>query len=142
MAEGQTESSGLLSRVFVYGTLMPGQRNEPVARRGGQYETERAALAGFALYDLHPERYPVIVPGAPDQVVHGWLYAYADWPRAARALDPLEGTEMNPPLYHRVVVRVTTAAGRELDAWVYVYARRARLDRSGASLLPDGVYRG
>ena len=88
--------------MFVYGTLMPGERWEAVARRGGAYHAQIAQLSGVVLADLRPEGYPALFADAQASVpVHGWLYTYdaASWPRALPFLDDLEGLHLSPPLY-------------------------------------------
>lgn len=127
--------------VFVYGTLMPGGRNEHVARRGGRFVAEPAVLPGHALHDLRPENYPCVVPGDPHDEVHGALLTFEDWDRARPHLDRLEGLHLAPPLYRRKRATVRTAAG-ERAAWVYVYARPERLGLPGAARVPDGRWDG
>ncbi|WP_237724783.1 gamma-glutamylcyclotransferase family protein [Deinococcus alpinitundrae] len=122
-----------LTSVFVYGTLMPGERWESVARQGGEYQAQMAQLGGVVLADLRPEGYPALFeePQA-SSVVHGWLYTYtaASWPRALPFLDDLEGLHLSPPLYQRVRVSVQTADGLA-PAWVYLYARPGRRQAPG-----------
>ena len=119
--------------VFVYGTLMPGERWEAVARQGGAYHAQIAQLSGVVLADLRPEGYPALFADAQASVaVHGWLYTYdaASWPRALPFLDDLEGLHLSPPLYERVRVTVQTSGG-PAQAWVYLYARAAPPARAG-----------
>jgi len=122
-----------LTSVFVYGTLMPGERWESVARQGGEYQAQPAQLGGVVLADLRPEGYPALFaePQA-STAVHGWLYTYdaASWPRALPFLDDLEGLHLSPPLYQRAVVSVQTATG-PAPAWVYLYARPGRRHAPG-----------
>ena len=129
-----------LPSVFVYGTLMPGQRNELVARAGGAFTAQRACLAGFVLFDLQPEGYPVITPG--DGRVWGWVYTYAehDWPRALAHLDALEGVNDVPPLYRRERVQAQLITGREVESWVYVFAFLERLEAGGVTRVHSGCW--
>lgn len=131
--------------VFVYGTLLPGERNASVAALGGHFTARPATLAGFRLFDLRPEGYPGIVPGEPGDLVYGvaLTYAPADWERALALLDELEGVSETPPLYTRQQVRLTLqdGAGEELEAWVYVYARADRLEQAGVIPVPGGDWR-
>lgn len=131
------------ARVFVYGTLMPGERNAPVAARGGVFEAAPARLAGFRLLHLSPEAYPGIVPGHPGEVVVGSLLTYvlADWPRALPFLDELEGVHDTPPLYRREAVTVRLKSGERQVAWTYVYADAARLTRPGVAVVAGGDWR-
>lgn len=132
-----------LTRLFVYGTLLPGERNAHVAARGGRCRAAAARLAGFRLLHLSPEGYPGIVPGQPGEVVSGHLltYAPADWPRALPLLDALEGVHDAPPLYRREVVTVILAGGARQAAWTYVYADTARLTRPGVAVVAGGDWR-
>lgn len=134
--------------VFVYGTLMPGERNAHIAARGvaGQrvtFAAVPATLPGFRLFHLSPEGYPGLVRGRPEDRVRGWAltYAPADWERARPWLDALEGVEESPPLYTRDPVTLTLGAGAECAAWAYVYARPERLAGPGVLELPGGDWR-
>ena len=129
-----------LTSVFVYGTLMPGERWENVARRGGEYRAQQASLRGVRLADLRPEGYPALFEAPQsDLPVHGWLYTYAPqaWPQALPFLDELEGLHLSPPLYRRVQVTAETAAGPR-RAWVYLYNRAARQQAPGFQWVASG----
>ncbi|ANC72415.1 gamma-glutamylcyclotransferase family protein [Deinococcus radiodurans] len=130
--------------VFVYGTLLPGERNAHIAAQGGEFTVRPATLRGFRLFDLRPESYPGIVPGAADDLIHGALLTYgpADWEQALALLDELEGVDEMPPVYTREQVRLTLEGGETLTAWVYVYALADRLRQTGAVLVPEGDWRG
>ncbi|MGM9320851.1 gamma-glutamylcyclotransferase family protein [Deinococcus aquaticus] len=135
-----------LTAVFVYGTLMPGERNAHVARQGGPFTAQEAALSGYDLLHLHPEGYPALRPSAAppgtQAPVRGYLLTYTPqaWEAALPFLDHLEGLHEQPPLYRREQVTVTTVpGGQPRPAWVYVYARADRL--SGAQWLPGGDWR-
>ncbi|TSA87147.1 gamma-glutamylcyclotransferase [Deinococcus detaillensis] len=122
-----------LTSVFVYGTLMPGERWEEVARRGGSYHAEPAQLSGVVLADLRPEGYPALFADEGASVpVSGWLYTYdaQSWVSVLPFLDDLEGLHLTPPLYHRVQVTAQTQQGPH-QTWVYLYARPARRDAAG-----------
>ncbi|MFC6661172.1 gamma-glutamylcyclotransferase family protein [Deinococcus multiflagellatus] len=99
--------------VFVYGTLMPGERNAHVAALGGPFRAQRAVLRGFALYHLSPEAYPALVPGPPDAEVSGQLLSYTPeaWRAALPFLDDLEGLHDTPPLYTRQPVTLHLEGG-------------------------------
>ncbi|WP_264775336.1 gamma-glutamylcyclotransferase family protein [Deinococcus aetherius] len=133
-----------LTRVFVYGTLMPGERNAHVAAQGGAFEARPARLPGFRLLHLLPEAYPAVVPGGAEDRVCGYALTYApgDWQAALPFLDALEGVDEVPPLYTRERVTVTLAGGERQAAWVYVYANAPRLARPGVVPIPDGDWRG
>lgn len=125
--------------VFVYGTLKPGQRNAHVARRAGPHTTRQATLTGYHLYHLHPEGYPCITPGPQDAIVHGHILTYEHWRKAQPHLDRLEGTHLQPPLYHRQRATAHTTDGPQ-QVWVYTYARPQRLTHPGATPLPNGTW--
>lgn len=129
-----------LTSVFVYGTLMPGERWEKVAKRGGAYHAEPAQLSGVVLADLRPEGYPALFADAEAVTpVHGWLYTYdaESWPRALPFLDDLEGLHLEPPLYQRLRVTAQTSSGVR-QTWVYLYARAARRTAEGFILVQSG----
>ncbi|PTA68752.1 gamma-glutamylcyclotransferase family protein [Deinococcus arcticus] len=129
--------------VFVYGTLMPGERNAHVATRGGAVLAQGAGLRGYALYHLSPEAYPALVPGPPGATVRGQLLTYtpAAWRVALPFLDDLEGLHETPPLYTRSLVTLQLDSGGEAPGWVYVYARAERLGQPGAQPVPSGDWR-
>lgn len=129
--------------VFVYGTLMPGERNAHVAALGGPFRAQRAVLRGFALYHLSPEAYPALVPGPPEAQVRGQLLSYTPeaWREALPFLDDLEGLHDTPPLYTRQLVTLHLEGGAQAPAWVYVYARTGRLGQPGAVAVPGGDWR-
>jgi gamma-glutamylcyclotransferase (GGCT)/AIG2-like uncharacterized protein YtfP len=132
----------LPTTVFVYGTLMPGERNAGVAGSPGSFRAQEAVLAGHRLLHLDPELYPAAVLGEPGDVVRGYALTYtpAAWAAALPFRDDLEGVNATPPLYRRVSVRLQVGGG-ELEAWVYLYAQARRLTRPGALFLPGGDWR-
>ena len=135
----QPTSSPLPCSVFVYGTLMPGERNAGVAEEAGApTEQEAATLKGYVLYDLRPEGYPGLVAGGGE--VRGWLLHYApeQWPAALASLDELEGLHLQPPLYSRHLASALTAGGEAKQVWVYLYARPERLKEPGAAQVSSG----
>jgi len=102
---------GASHAVFVYGTLMRGERAEHLMA-GSEFAGEYV-LQGYALYDLG--RYPGILAKAGAEVA-GEVYYVSDEMLAAMDDYEDEGT-----LYHRRKVTVHGQRG-ELAAWVYVYA--------------------
>ncbi|MFC4456314.1 gamma-glutamylcyclotransferase family protein [Deinococcus sonorensis] len=125
--------------VFVYGTLMPGERNSAVA--GVYRRAEAARLPDHLLLDLRPEGYPALVARPGAEPVHGVLLHYTpeEWASVCPQLDRLEGTDETPPLYRRVQVQVETDAGMR-QAWVYLYARPERMRQPGCTPLPTGCW--
>ena len=106
--------------VFVYGTLMQGQRANSMlsgARYAGKFQ-----LPGFAMY--HLGRYPGIVPRA-GETVFGELY-YVN----REMLSQMDEYEEEGSLYLRRRVRIWGEAG-SCEAEVYVYNR----DVTGCPLL-------
>ncbi len=133
-------SEPLLTTVFVYGTLMPGERNAHIATQGGSFSARPASLKGYRLLHLWPEAYPAVVPGDGGDVVRGFAltYAPADWPLALPFLDELEGIDETPPLYTRQQVTLTLEGGQQVPAWVYLYAVSERLNRPSVLPVPGG----
>jgi gamma-glutamylcyclotransferase (GGCT)/AIG2-like uncharacterized protein YtfP len=109
---------------FVYGTLMRGQCREkcwphPPMR-------VEAAVIQAALYDLHD--YPAIAKGTG--VVRGevWELRPEHMAETLRVLDEVEGfAQREDDLFVRRMVYCKLDDGRELQAWAYYYARRAKL---------------
>lgn len=122
-----------MTRVFVYGTLMPGERAAHVVGGARVERAEPAYLDGYDLYALEPEGYPALVPGRGR--VYGWRYTLPDAPWALSRLDAYEGLDLEPPLYTRALVRSEPGG---VAAWVYLYARAERLALPTARLLPEG----
>ncbi|WP_293179547.1 gamma-glutamylcyclotransferase [Oceanithermus sp.] len=119
--------------VFVYGSLLPGERYHGVARAAGLRRARPARLAGFRLYAL-PQGYPAAVPGRG--VVEGALFEFYDLARALALLDAFEEGE----LYRRRAVRVWTPDGPAV-AWAYL-APAAVVARRGGVPWPSPRWRG
>lgn len=133
----------ILTTVFVYGTLMPGERNAHVAATDGKFTSQPASLPGFRLLHLLPEAYPAVMAGASEDVVHGYALTYsaANWPTVLPYLDALEGLHEVPPLYTRNEVELRGENGEVIRSWVYLYARAERLRQPGVIPLPGGDWR-
>ena len=112
-------------RLFVYGTLMPGELRWP-ALEPFAASWERAT-AGGRLWDSG-HGYPVARFGDGDASIPGWLVTLAD-ERAAEAVAVLDEIEEVGVLYRRV--EVTTSGGPAL-----AYEWLGSTD--GLTLLPDG----
>ncbi|GGK32105.1 gamma-glutamylcyclotransferase [Deinococcus malanensis] len=132
-----------LTTVFVYGTLMPGERNAHVAAQGGPFVARPATLPGYRLLHLHPEAYPALRPGEIHEQVKGYALTYeaGAWATALPLLDALEGFDEHPPLYTREEVRLRLDSGEIQPAWVYIYARAERLQAPGVTHLPEGRWK-
>lgn len=111
-------SSPALHRVFVYGSLLPGEENHRVLR-GGTWLAEAATLPCFRLFDLGP--YPALLGGGATSV-QGAVFAVD-----TRLLARLDRFEDHPRLYRRVVVPLQ---GDE-EAFGYVF-----VDEPQASSMP------
>ena len=107
-------------RLFVYGSLQPGQPNahqlaglegtwEKASVRGRLVEAGWGAGIGYRALILDEE--------GPE--VAGYLFTSADLGGRWSALDAFEG-----PDYERVVAAVSLASGERVRAHVYVHRRR------------------
>lgn len=124
--------------VFVYGTLLPGERGWLWYLRHVADRHLPAALPGHALYG-RTGPYPFAVP-APGSRVAGtvvWLTEAVAGAVVAR-LDEYEGTAMEPPLYVRRAVEVGTEEGPVM-AWVWLAGPLFVPD--AGDLIPSGDWR-
>jgi gamma-glutamylcyclotransferase (GGCT)/AIG2-like uncharacterized protein YtfP len=126
-------------RVFVYGTLKPGERNY-LRYCTGVAVTAQAATARGRLYAL-PAGYPAMTTG--DGWVHGFVLSFEDESMLS-ALDELEGYLPDRPQaeneYFRVEVETFAPDGQPLGpAWVYQVAP-AEVQRWGGVPLPGGTW--
>lgn len=113
----QAARDGYLHPVFVYGTLMKGQRAEDYMV-GSRYLMP-AMLSGYSMYNLGS--FPGIRP-EPEGTVAGEVYFVSD--ETMRWLDRYEG---EGSLYIRTWVRVRNRArmNGDLRTWAYVFNDRA-----------------
>ncbi len=134
-----SSSSSLINKIFVYGTLKPGERNyDRVAIRAGQHTAKESSIKGFDLFHLHPENYPAILKRG-DREVFGWTLTYTDIDRALELLDGLEGVSLVPPLYNRIT---TTVYPDEETVWVYEYSFSPHyLESTTTSLVESGIWK-
>ena len=97
----------MIARLFLYGTLMPGEARWPLlARLTAPAEPERAEAAGY-LYRT-PYGWPAAVfDPAASSAVPGLAVTLQDPGRALAVLDEIEGTSAG--LFHRRLI--TTSAG-------------------------------
>jgi gamma-glutamylcyclotransferase (GGCT)/AIG2-like uncharacterized protein YtfP len=95
-------------RLFVYGTLAPGE--ESWARLEPHVSESTPATAAGRLYDTG-RGYPGAVFGAGPGVVHGWICEIDD--RVLGALDAFEGDE-----YERITVRCDDGSDALAYHWV------------------------
>lgn len=101
-------------KLFVYGTLRPGQSNEHVlAGIGGRFQA--ASIRGHLYPEgcVQTEGFPYLLVDEQADAVNGLLFESdhlaQNWPM----LDAFEGAG-----YRRIRVQVQTAAGSE-SAWMY-----------------------
>jgi len=108
-------------RVFVYGSLKPGEENYNRYCQG-HIQSEVAAIAQGHLYDLPGLGYPAMTPGPG--FVHGYVLSFED-PALLDTLDWLEEYEPGRPLeeneYYRVSLAVIGGDRQPLgQAWCYL----------------------
>ncbi|MBD3882871.1 gamma-glutamylcyclotransferase [Phormidium tenue FACHB-886] len=128
-----------LIRVFVYGTLKPGECNFDLYCAGRVVQMQPAIAYG-TLFDL-PFGYPAMTGG--DRPVYGYLLGFSD-PAILIALDELEDFDPCRPAdcneYVRVKQAVFDLEGRSLgEAWVYLMQPEL-VERAGGVLLLQGKW--
>lgn len=126
-------------RVFVYGTLKPGECN--YARYcDGQVTDQFEAIAYGTLYHL-PVGYPAMTVG--DRPIQGVVLCLRD-PSTLNALDMLEDYDPNRSPdkneYNRITIDVFDAQGNSQGTvWAYIMDAAHVMQRGGVPL-PDGVW--
>ena len=128
-----------LLRVFVYGTLKPGEYYYDRYCAAKVVEAQ-AAFAYGQLFDL-PLGYPAMTMG--NFRVYGFVLSFAD-PDVLQELDELEDYAIDRPADQNEYVRVETETfspdHQPLgSAWVYLM-NLEQAKRSGGVLLPDGCW--
>lgn len=126
-------------KVFVYGTLKPGECNYEAYCAGQVVEMQQALTYG-KLFDL-PFDYPAMTQG--DRPIHGYLLSFAD----ASILSDLDELEDYSPdrsdvqnEYVRQQIEVFSPEGQSLGtAWVYLMSAERAIGMGGV-LLPDGKW--
>lgn len=121
-AESRTDPAGRTHMVFIYGTLLPGERWH-AALEGAQPLGPGQTLPAFELLDL--ESFPAMASGG-DTAVLGELYLVDE--RGLTLLDQLEG---HPQFGRRTTIRL--ADGRDAQAWLLPPERRSPNLRAIAS---------
>jgi gamma-glutamylcyclotransferase (GGCT)/AIG2-like uncharacterized protein YtfP len=128
-------------RVFVYGTLKPGEANYQRYCAGGVVNAQRAFTRGklFAL----PMGYPAMTTG--NEQVQGFLLSFAD-SGILNKLDELEDYQPHRQtadnLYNRQNIEVFAPTGLSLGlAWVYLMTPN-QVKQFAAVLQPDGWWSG
>ncbi|MBR8838188.1 MAG: gamma-glutamylcyclotransferase [Stigonema ocellatum SAG 48.90 = DSM 106950] len=140
MAELSEKFSPLL-RVFVYGTLKPGEANYQQYCADKVVDTIKAMAFGelFAL----PMGYPAMTLG--DRPVHGYLLSFTDL-EILTHLDELEDyqstRDASENLYDRQQIEIYDQQGRSLGyAWVYLMTKES-VCQLGGILQTDGCWTG
>ena len=108
------------NNIFVYGTLMQGQRAHHLM--AGAHYIGKGQLNDFAMY--HLGRYPGIIP-CPGEVTFGEVYSVSD-----EMISQMDGYEREGDLYLRKTVTIQMEDG-DIQSQVYVYNR----DVTGCRLL-------
>ena len=126
-------------RVFVYGTLKPGQANYQ-RYCAGKAIAASPAIARGQLFTL-PLGYPAMTTGT--QTVYGFLLEFKDTAILAR-LDALEDfvPERSPEQneYQRELITVFGSQGQPLaDAWAYLMHPQ-RIQQMRGVVIPHGVW--
>lgn len=111
--------------MFVYGTLLTGERNHHLLRQARLIAIAHTR-ATYSLYDFGP--YPALVRGG-DSAVPGELYQVD-----AATLSALDRLEEHPEVYQRR--RIVLAAGQR--TWTYLMEPH---QVTSARLIPSGSWR-
>ena len=128
-----------LTKVFVYGTLKPGEGNYQRLCVGKVVEEKEAYTFG-ELYDLNPG-YPGLTPGR--NKVRGFILTFPE-PEILRDLDYLEDYNPQAPLeeneYYRQEIETYDLSGESLGAaWVYLMTW-AKVKQYQGRLLGSGFW--
>ncbi|MEH1792685.1 gamma-glutamylcyclotransferase family protein [Nostoc sp.] len=128
-------------RVFVYGTLKPGEANYKKYCADKVVDVKKAFVEGklFAL----PMGYPAMTLG--DSKVYGYLLSFSN-PIILNQLDVLENYQIArqapEKLYNRQIIEVYELQSLFLGwAWVYLMTLE-QIDQFGGFLQPDGWWSG
>ncbi len=128
-------------RVFVYGTLKPGESNYQRYCLGKVVE-EKEAIAFGQLFDLDLRDYPAMTNG--ENPVHGFLLTFSN-PEILIALDQLEDYDPQRTLeeneYYRQEITIYDPHYESLGlAWVYLM-NPSRVQHLGGVPIPSGCWR-
>jgi gamma-glutamylcyclotransferase (GGCT)/AIG2-like uncharacterized protein YtfP len=128
-------------KVFVYGTLKPGEANYHLYCAGKVVEEKRAITYG-QLFDL-PLGYPAMTPG--ESLVQGFLLTFADL-GILSALDELEDYDSSRTPekneYYRQQIETYDLSEQALGlAWVYLMTTD-QVQRLKGVLIPSGWWSG
>ena len=126
-------------KVFVYGTLKPGEVNYQ-RYCAGEVIAATPAIARGQLFALSLG-YPAMTTGT--QTVHGFLLSFentAILPRLDALEDFVPGRSPEQNEYQRELITVFNSEGQPLgDAWAYLMHPQ-RIQQLGGVLIPHGVW--
>lgn len=128
-------------RVFVYGTLKPGEANYQ-QYCAHKLVNAKKAIAYGELFSL-PVGYPAMTVGY--NLVYGYLLEFSD-ANVISALDTLEdydpSRQKSENLYNREQVAIFDLQGeKQAEAWIYIMTRH-RVNLLGGRIQPDGWWSG
>lgn len=129
-------------KVFVYGTLKPGESNY-LQYCAGKVIEEEPAIAFGRIFHLPSCGYPAMTIG--DRKVQGYLLSFAD-PNVLPDLDRLEDYNPHRPpeknLYNRQQIKIFDRQERSLGlAWAY-FMMPEQVERLEGVDLPSGCWTG
>lgn len=104
-----------MNKLFVYGTLAPGQKNHDVlADLSGEWV--QAATHGTLVDEGWGAGHgcPGIIPSTEAPEVHGYLFTSDDLPNNWAMLDNFEGQD-----YKRELIMVKLPSGIQVESYVY-----------------------
>ena len=135
----QTRKDSYLLKVFVYGTLKPGEVNYQRYCTGKVIQAQ-SAIAPGQLFDL-PAGYPAMTQGL------GWVQGFVlsfEGSGMLAQLDDLEDYDVGRPasqnLYERHYIKIFNPAGHSLGAaWVYLMSLE-RIRGMAGTRLPKGCW--
>lgn len=129
----------VIEHLFVYGSLCRETAGSLHPLLSDDAEYCCAAQLPGKLYEI--DGYPGAVPSpSTASVIHGELYRLYHPQRLFQRLDAYEECSAHfpqPHEYRRIVETVTTATGKVIAAWIYVYNHGL----TGRRLIPSGDYR-
>jgi gamma-glutamylcyclotransferase (GGCT)/AIG2-like uncharacterized protein YtfP len=101
----------MCDKLFVYGTLQSGRSRHSILQN---LNFEKAVLPGYKKVSPVSLGFPFIIHDESSQVNGEVYYGLND--ELFHALDLIEG---EGSLYHRILVRVMTQKGNEIESFVY-----------------------
>ena len=137
-AAKNTPTKLALDAVFVYGTLLRGEKRFAALAERAEFECILLATAEGRMLDL--DAYPAVLRD-PNHEVIGEFMRFRNVAQVLADLDQIEGFNGydtdSRSLYHRVLTRVDAGDGRLRTAWIYVLARSDQ----GHTVIPSGNWR-